>query len=55
MIAKTKKIDKKTIQQKILELHETNLKSQNLEIVSKIKDIIPEYKSNNSKFEVLDN
>lgn len=54
MIATSIKVDKESMQQKILELHKTNLKCQNLEIVSKIKDIVPEYVSNNSKFEVLD-
>ncbi len=55
IIAKSRKLDYESIQQKIIELHDCNQKSQNLEIVSKIKDIVPEYVSNNSKFEVLDN
>lgn len=55
MIAKTKGIDIEDIQSKILELHITNINCRNLEIVSKIKNIVPEYISNNSKFEVLDN
>ena len=54
MIAKSKKIDIQEIQEKILELNNTNLYSQSIEIVSKLKDIVPEYISNNSKFEVLD-
>ena len=54
MIAKSKKIDIQEIQEKILELNNTNLKCQSIEIVSKLKDIVPEYISNNSKFEVLD-
>lgn len=54
MIAKTKKIDLESIESKILELCNTNLKCQNLDVVAKIKDIVPEYVSNNSKFEVLD-
>ncbi len=55
MIAKTRKINPEIISKKILELHDTKHKYQNLEIVSKIKEIVPEYVSNNSKFEVLDN
>ena len=34
--------------------NETNYKSQNLEIVSKIKEIVPEYISNNSELCELD-
>ena len=54
MIARTKQIDVLTISDKISNLCAANLKSQNLEIVALIKDIIPEYISNNSKYEVLD-
>jgi len=54
MIAKTKNIDIEAVKAKIIDLFNTNLKCQNLDIVAKIKDIIPEYVSNNSKFEVLD-
>jgi len=54
MIAKSKKIDNKEILEKIIELNNSNLNCQSLEIVSKLKDIVPEYISNNSKFEVLD-
>lgn len=54
MIAKTTKIDIKKIQNQIIELNNTNLKSQSIEIVSRLKNIIPEYISNNSKYEVLD-
>lgn len=54
MIAKTKRIDLIVIEKKIQDLFNTNLKCQNLDVVSKIKDIVPEYVSNNSKFEVLD-
>ncbi|WP_299336490.1 nucleoside-diphosphate sugar epimerase/dehydratase [uncultured Psychroserpens sp.] len=54
MIAKTKPLDILTISDKISSLCAVNSKSQNLEIVSMIKDIIPEYISNNSKYEVLD-
>ncbi|WP_040281922.1 polysaccharide biosynthesis protein [Psychroserpens damuponensis] len=54
MIARTKKIDALSINEKISNLCTVNLKSQNLEIVALIKEIIPEYISNNSKYEVLD-
>ncbi|MEZ4802644.1 MAG: nucleoside-diphosphate sugar epimerase/dehydratase [Gelidibacter sp.] len=54
MIAKSKKLNVIEIQDKIENLCSINTKMQNLEIVSIIKDIIPEYLSNNSTFEVLD-
>lgn len=54
MIAKSKKLNVIDIEEKINNLSSKNSKIQNLEIVSLIKDIIPEYVSNNSKFEVLD-
>mgnify|MGYP000588164740 CR=1 FL=1 len=54
MIAKSKSIDIKLIKYKILDLSNTNLMNQNIEIVSQMKDIVPEYISNNSKFEILD-
>ena len=54
MVAKTKKIDLNFIEARISELIELNTKCQNLDVVAKIKDILPEYISNNSKFEVLD-
>lgn len=54
MIAKTRALDIKQIESKITNLCCINSKTQSLEIVSNIKDIIPEYVSNNSKFEVLD-
>ncbi|WP_299229351.1 nucleoside-diphosphate sugar epimerase/dehydratase [uncultured Psychroserpens sp.] len=54
MIAKTKAINVSEISEKITNLCMVNSKVQNLEIVSHIKQILPEYISNNSKFEVLD-
>ncbi|MCB0383712.1 MAG: polysaccharide biosynthesis protein, partial [Psychroserpens sp.] len=54
MIAKTRKIDVEDISEKIANLCMVNSKVQNLEVVSLIKQILPEYISNNSKFEVLD-
>ena len=54
MIAKSKRLDIVEIEGKINSLCTINSKVRNLEVVSLIKDIIPEYISNNSKFEVLD-
>ncbi|WP_317231458.1 nucleoside-diphosphate sugar epimerase/dehydratase [Subsaxibacter sp. CAU 1640] len=54
MIAKTKKLEVVEIEERIERLCLTNTKMQNLEIVSIIKEIVPEYRSNNSTFEVLD-
>jgi FlaA1/EpsC-like NDP-sugar epimerase len=54
MIAKTIKIDADDVSEKISNLCLVNSKVQNLEVVSLIKHILPEYISNNSKFEVLD-
>ncbi|TXE20234.1 polysaccharide biosynthesis protein [Psychroserpens burtonensis] len=54
MIARTKQIDVLSISDKISNLCTISSKSQNLEIVALIKDIVPEYISNNSKYEVLD-
>lgn len=54
MIARTKKLDVNKIEEEIENLCAINTKMQNLEIVSLIKEIVPEYRSNNSTFEVLD-
>ena len=54
MIAKSRHIEKDKIENVILKLYNINTIAQPLEIVSLIKSIIPEYKSNNSTFEVLD-
>jgi len=54
MIAKSKKINTTSIQDKIIDLYSSNLNCQAIEIVAKLKEIVPEYISNNSKFEVLD-
>ncbi|WCO03086.1 polysaccharide biosynthesis protein [Psychroserpens ponticola] len=54
MIAKTIAIDADDVSEKIANLCMVNAKVQNLEVVSLIKHILPEYISNNSKFEVLD-
>lgn len=54
MIARTKNLNVIDIQQKIEKLCAINSKMRNLEIVSSIKEIIPEYRSNNSTYEVLD-
>jgi len=54
MIAKSRHIDKLKVENVIITLSELNSLAQPLEIVSLIKSIIPEYKSNNSTYEVLD-
>ena len=54
MIAKTKPFNIKAIEHKIHNLCAVSTNTQSLEIVSLIKSILPEYISNNSKFEVLD-
>jgi hypothetical protein len=38
----------------IEDLHEMASNSSSLKIVKKMKEIVPEYKSNNSKYEILD-
>jgi len=54
MIAKTKKLDVLDIERKIENLCAINTKMHNLDIVALLKEIVPEYVSNNSTFEVLD-
>ncbi len=54
MIAKTKAMDVDITLPLIEDLFTIQSKTQNLDIVSKIKAIIPEYVSNNSMYEVLD-
>jgi FlaA1/EpsC-like NDP-sugar epimerase len=54
MIAKTKHIEANVINEKIEHLCSILYKTQSIGIVSILKDIVPEYISNNSKFEVLD-
>lgn len=54
MIGKVKFFNVEEIESKIEYLCSKNANTQNLEIVSIIKDILPEYISNNSKYEVLD-
>jgi len=53
LIAKTKSIDDEEIS-KINALIELFAKQENTAIVSKMKEIVPEFKSNNSVFEILD-
>ena len=54
MIAKSKPLDTERIEDKIIELCKIHSKTSNFDVVAKIKNIIPEYISNNSKYEVLD-
>lgn len=53
LIAKTENINIKKVKLKIEDLIATNI-MKNTEIVNKLKDIIPEYISNNSVYEKLD-
>lgn len=55
MIAKTQKIDTKEIKPKIEELTTTFSDLNNSDLVAVMKDLVPEYVSNNSEFEKLDN
>jgi FlaA1/EpsC-like NDP-sugar epimerase len=52
-ISKTRALDYEKIKAEIEELCIAN-RFQNLNIVKKMKSLVPEYKSNNSEFEVLD-
>ena len=54
MIAKTKPFDILKIESSIINLCKISTETSNLEIVSIIKDLVPEYISKNSKFEILD-
>lgn len=38
-----------------IELHELSFTADDMEIVRKMKEIVPEFKSNNSKYKILDN
>ncbi|WP_255573013.1 polysaccharide biosynthesis protein [Hanstruepera marina] len=53
MIAKCKPIDIVTVEKNIKELCLLGSNTQNIEIVSKIKDIVEEYNPNNSTYDVL--
>lgn len=54
LIAKTKPFDILKIESSIINLCKISTETSNLEIVSIIKDLVPEYVSKNSKFEILD-
>ncbi len=53
-MVKTKPFKQEIIEEKINNLCKKNFKSQKLEVVALMKNILPEYVSNNSKFEMLD-
>ena len=55
LIAKTEKLDNTKLKEKINELSNNYIYSSNNEIVLQMKELIPEYISNNSEFERLDN
>lgn len=54
MIARTKPFDVKKIESNIINLCKISTETSNLEIVSIIKGLVPEYISKNSKYEILD-
>ncbi|MCK5400579.1 MAG: polysaccharide biosynthesis protein, partial [Flavobacteriaceae bacterium] len=54
LMVKTKPFKQEIIEEKINNLCKKNFKSQKLEVVALMKNILPEYVSNNSKFEMLD-
>lgn len=54
-IASVREYDYDTVNKDIEELTEIALKFENMATVKKMKEIVPEYKSNNSVYEVLDN
>ncbi len=53
-IAKARKISKEEIRRQILELCELSNTMDKMKIVGKMKEIVPEFISNNSEFSVLD-
>lgn len=54
MIARVKEDDYTSISREVSELINLFDRQQNTDIVTKMKDIVPEYKSNNSVYETLD-
>jgi hypothetical protein len=54
MIARTKPFNIEKTESSIINLCKISTETSNLEIVSIIKDLLPEYISKNSKFEILD-
>ena len=55
LIAKTEKLDSTKLKEKMNELSNNYTHLSNNEIVLQMKELIPEYISNNSEFERLDN
>lgn len=55
MRAKVRQYPKEDVDSKLKELYEMLLTSDDFKIVAKMKDIVPEFKSNNSVFASLDN
>jgi len=54
MIARTKPFDINKTESSIINLCKIGIETSNLEIVSIIKNLVPEYVSKNSKYEILD-
>ncbi len=53
-IAKVREISQQEVQQQIEELCEVNCTMDKMKIVGKMKEIVPEFISNNSEFDILD-
>ncbi len=53
-IAKVREISQQKVQQQIEELCEVNCTMDKMKIVGKMKEIVPEFISNNSEFDILD-
>lgn len=55
MVAQVREYPYKLALQNEIELHELSFTADDMEIVKRMKAIVPEFKSNNSKYEILDN
>jgi FlaA1/EpsC-like NDP-sugar epimerase len=54
MIAKVKPLQKEVLLEQVAALCQSNAALHYTEVVKQMKKIVPEYKSNNSQFEALD-
>tara|TARA_B100001057_G_scaffold500409_2_gene615319 strand:+ start:802 stop:2685 length:1884 start_codon:yes stop_codon:yes gene_type:complete len=54
LIAKVPKVNKENVTNKVREFYEENNEVDNLKVVALLKELVPEYKSNNSIYEKLD-
>ena len=55
MVAQVREYPYELARQNEIELHELSFTADDMEIVKRMKAIVPEFKSNNSKYEILDN